>query len=255
MENTLEVENATKYFGGVRALNGPSLTARSKRIHAIIGPNGAGKTTLINIISGVYPPDEGTVTLNGELLNGLKSAQIARKGIARTFQNVALFSGMSVIDNIMLGRNMYMKSGVLSCGIFWGKAMREEIEHRHHCEEIIDFLSLTDIRNTLVGSLPLGLLKRVELARALAADPKILLLDEPMGGMNLEEKEDMCRYVLDVVEQTDTAVLLIEHDMGVVMDISDYVVVVDQGAKIGEGTPDEVRSNQAVIDAYLGASH
>jgi len=255
MENSLVVESAAKRFGGVTALSGASLHAKSKEIHAIIGPNGAGKTTLINVISGVYPPDDGTVTLNGEVLNGLKSTQIARKGIARTFQNVALFSGMTVVQNILLGRNMLMKSGVFSCAWFWGKAQREEAAHREHVEEIIDLLNLTDIRNTLAGSLPLGLKKRVELGRALAADPKILLLDEPMGGMNLEEKEDMCRYVLDVVELTDTAVILIEHDMGVVMDISDYVVVLDQGTKIGEGTPEEVRANQAVIDAYLGASH
>jgi len=255
MENSLIVENAAKNFGGVRALTGASLHARSKQIQAIIGPNGAGKTTLINIISGVYPPDEGSVTLNGQLLNGMKSTQIARIGIARTFQNVALFAGMTVVQNILLGRNMLMKAGVVSCAWFWGKARREEVEHRRHVEEIIDLLNLNDIRGAVAGSLPLGLQKRVELGRALAADPKILLLDEPMGGMNVEEKEDMCRYILDVVDLTDTAVLLIEHDMGVVMDISDYVVVLDQGAKIGEGTPAEVRANQVVIDAYLGASH
>ena len=255
MENSLIVENAAKNFGGVRALTGASLHARSKQIQAIIGPNGAGKTTLINIISGVYPPDEGSVTLNGQLLNGMKSTQIARIGIARTFQNVALFAGMTVVQNILLGRNMLMKAGVVSCAWFWGKARREEVEHRRHVEEIIDLLNLNDIRGGVAGSLPLGLQKRVELGRALAADPKILLLDEPMGGMNVEEKEDMCRYILDVVDLTDTAVLLIEDDMGVVMDISDYVVVLDQGAKIGEGTPAEVRANQVVIDAYLGASH
>ena len=255
MENSLIVENAAKNFGGVRALTGASLHARSKQIQAIIGPNGAGKTTLINIISGVYPPDEGSVTLNGQLLNGMKSTQIARIGIARTFQNVALFAGMTVVQNILLGRNMLMKAGVVSCAWFWGKARREEVEHRRHVEEIIDLLNLNDIRGAVAGSLPLGLQNRVELGRALAADPKILLLDEPMGGMNVEEKEDMCRYILDVVDLTDTAVLLIEHDMGVVMDISDYVVVLDQGAKIGEGTPAEVRANQVVIDAYLGASH
>ena len=255
MENSLVVEGAAKRFGGVTALSGAGLHAKSKEIHAIIGPNGAGKTTLINVISGVYPPDDGTVTLNGELLNGLRSTQIARKGIARTFQNVALFAGMTVVQNMLLGRNMLMKSGVLSCGWFWGAARREEAEHRERVEEIVDLLNLTDIRGSLAGSLPLGLKKRVELGRALAANPKILLLDEPMGGMNIEEKEDMCRYVLDVVELTDTAVILIEHDMGVVMDISEYVVVLDQGTKIGEGTPEEVRSNQAVIDAYLGASH
>lgn len=255
MENTLHVEGAAKRFGGVTALSGASLRAKSKQIHAIIGPNGAGKTTLINLISGVYPPDEGTIKLNDRLLNGMKSSQISRVGIARTFQNVALFAGMSVVENILLGRNMLMKSGVLKCALFWGPARREEVEHRREAEKIIDLLNLTDIRSNLAGSLPLGLQKRVELARALAANPKVLLLDEPMGGMNLEEKEDMCRYILDVVELTDTAVILIEHDMGVVMDISDYVMVLDQGTKIGEGTPTEIRANQAVIDAYLGASH
>jgi branched-chain amino acid transport system ATP-binding protein len=255
VENSLIVEGAAKRFGGVTALSGASLDAKSKQIHAIIGPNGAGKTTLINIISGVYPPDEGSVRLNGEVLNGLRSSQIARKGIARTFQNVALFAGMSVVQNILLGRNMLMKSGVWSCAFFWGNARREEVEHRRRVEEIIDMLNLTDIRRELAGSLPLGLQKRVELGRALASDPKLLLLDEPMGGMNVEEKEDMCRYILDVIELTDTAVLLIEHDMGVVMDISDYIVVLDQGKKIGEGTPKEILKNQDVIDAYLGASH
>lgn len=255
MDNTLIVDGAAKRFGGVTALSGASLHARSKEIQAIIGPNGAGKTTLINVISGVYPPDDGTVTLNGAKLDGLRSNQIARAGIARTFQNVALFAGMTVVQNILLGRNMLMRSGVLKCAMFWGPARREEVEHRRHVEQIIDFLNLTDIRGSVAGSLPLGLQKRVELGRALAADPKVLLLDEPMGGMNVEEKEDMCRYVLDVVELTDTAVILIEHDMGVVMDISDYVIVLDQGRKIGEGTPTEIRNDQAVIDAYLGASH
>ena len=255
MDNNLIVDGAAKRFGGVTALSGASLHARSKEIQAIIGPNGAGKTTLINVISGVYPPDDGTVTLNGAKLDGLRSNQIARAGIARTFQNVALFAGMTVVQNILLGRNMLMRSGVLKCAMFWGPARREEVEHRRHVEQIIDFLNLTDIRGSVAGSLPLGLQKRVELGRALAADPKVLLLDEPMGGMNVEEKEDMCRYVLDVVELTDTAVILIEHDMGVVMDISDYVIVLDQGRKIGEGTPTEIRNDQAVIDAYLGASH
>ena len=255
MTNRLVVDNAAKTFGGVRALSGASLVAESGGIVAIIGPNGAGKTTLINIINSVYPPDAGRVELNGKDITNQRPYAVAAMGVARTFQNVALFSGMTVLQNIMLGRNMLMKSGVLRCALFWGPAMREEIEHRRRAEEIIDFLNLTDFRTTLVGSLPLGLQKRVELGRALAAEPKVLLLDEPMGGMNLEEKESICRYVLDVIEMSDTAVILVEHDMGVVMDISDHIIVLDQGEKIADGTPDEVRSNAVVIEAYLGKQH
>ena len=236
MSNRLEVIDAAKSFGGVLALSEATLTAESRRILAIIGPNGAGKTTLINVVSGVYAPDAGRVLLNGTDITGPAGPfEVARHGIARTFQNVALFAGMTVLDNILLGRNMLMKSGVLKCGVFWGAARSEEIEHRRRAEEVIDFLNITDIRTAPAGSLPLGLQKRVELGRALAADPKVLLLDEPMGGMNLEEKESICRYVLDVVEMSDTAVILIEHDMGVVMDISDHIIVLDQGRKISEG--------------------
>ena len=255
MSNRLEVLDAAKSFGGVLALSEATLAAESNRILAIIGPNGAGKTTLINVVSGVYPPDAGRVVLNGTDITGRRAFEVARHGIARTFQNVALFAGMSVLDNILLGRSMLMKSGVLKCGVFWGPARREEIEHRRRAEEVIDFLNITQIRNAPAGSLPLGLQKRVELGRALAADPKVLLLDEPMGGMNLEEKESICRYVLDVVEMSDTAVVLIEHDMGVVMDISDHIIVLDQGRKISEGTPDEVRNDEVVIEAYLGKEH
>jgi branched-chain amino acid transport system ATP-binding protein len=250
--DVLTVEHVSRNFGGIRALEDVSLYAGAGEILAVIGPNGAGKTTLINGISGRYHPDRGRILVENRDITYLKPHKIARLGIARTFQNVALFKGMTVLDNLMLGRHVHMKSRTWRCGLYWGLAQREEIEHRRVVEDIIDFLEIEPIRKRLVSELPLGLQKRVELGRALALQPKVLLLDEPMAGMNLEEKEDMARFILDVNEDLGTAVVLIEHDMGVVMDISDRIVVLDLGRKIAEGTPTEVRSNPQVIGAYLG---
>ncbi len=251
----LVAEGLSKSFGGVEALRGVSLTAWGGEVLSIIGPNGAGKTTLVNAICNVYPKDGGHVLLDGEDITRMPAHSMAGKGLARTFQNVALFRGMSVLDNLFLGRLAFMHCGVLSRGLYWGLAQREEIAQREVVEHMIDFLDISAHRRALAGSLPLGLQKRVELGRALLAQPKVLLLDEPMGGMNLEEKESMVRYVLDVVETTDTAVLLIEHDMGVVMDISDRILVMALGAKLAEGPPAEIRSNPQVIEAYLGREH
>jgi branched-chain amino acid transport system ATP-binding protein len=248
----LTVEHVSRHFGGIMALDDVSLIAQAGQILAIIGPNGAGKTTLINGISGRYHPDRGRICVEKHDITHLPSHKIARLGVSRTFQNVALFKGMTVLDNLMLGRHVHMKSRTWRCGLYWGLAQREEIAHRRVVEDIIDFLEIEPIRKRLVSELPLGLQKRVELGRALAAEPKLLLLDEPMAGMNLEEKEDMARFILDVNEDLGTTVVLIEHDMAVVMDISDHIVVLDLGRKIAEGTPAEVRANLAVIKAYLG---
>jgi len=250
----LRVEDIHVSFGVLKALNGVSLEVHEGEILAIIGPNGAGKTTLINVISGVYRPSEGHIFWEGQDITPRAPHHRARLGMARTFQNVALFKGMTVLDNILVGRNLTMRSGFFSQGIYWGLAQKEEIRHREAVERVIDWLEIEHIRKTPAGMLPYGLQKRVELGRALAAQPRLLLLDEPMAGMNLEEKEDIARFILDANEELGTTVVLIEHDMGVVMDISDRVVVLDYGDKIGQGTPEETRRNEKVIKAYLGTA-
>ena len=254
-ESLLRVEGISLSFGGVRAINDVSFEIREHEILAIIGPNGAGKSSMLNVINGFYHPQEGTIAFKGRERKQMRPHVAAKQGIARTFQNIALFKGMSTLDNIMTGRLLKMKRNFLWQALYWGPALKEEIANREVCEKIIDFLEIQSIRKTPVGRLPYGLQKRVELGRALAAEPELLLLDEPMAGMNVEEKEDMCRFILDVNDEFGTTIALIEHDMGVVMDISDRVVVLDYGRKIADGTPDVVRANQDVIDAYLGVSH
>ena len=251
----LDIQNISLRFGGVKALTDISFDVREHEIRSIIGPNGAGKSSMLNCINGVYTPTEGSITFRGKTFSHMNSRQVAEMGVARTFQNLALFKGMSVLDNIMTGRNLKIKSNLLLQALRWGPAEREEIRHREFVERIIDFLEIQAHRKTPVGQLPYGLQKRVDLGRALAMEPQVLLLDEPMAGMNVEEKQDMSRFILDVNDQFGTTIVLIEHDMGVVMDISDRVVVLDYGKKIGDGTPEEVMANPDVIAAYLGTSH
>ena len=248
----LTADRITLTFGGITALNQISLEIRHHEILAMIGPNGAGKTSMLNVINGFYHPQAGTITWKGETGRHMRPFQAAAQGIARTFQNVALFKGMTTLDNIMTGRLLRMRRNFLWQALYFGPAEREELAHRAHAERIIDFLEIQSIRKTPVGRLPYGLQKRVELGRALAMEPELLLLDEPMAGMNVEEKEDMCRFILDINDEFGTTIALIEHDMGVVMDISDRVIVLDYGRKIADGPPDEVRASPEVIAAYLG---
>ena len=251
----LSVDHISLSFGGVRALENINFDIRKKEIFAIIGPNGAGKTSMLNVINGFYHPQQGEIQFKGLHCKQMRPHEAAVQGIARTFQNVALFKGMSTLNNIMSGRNLKMKSNLFWQALYYGPARKEEMENRKVVEDIIDFLEIQYIRRTPVGKLPYGLQKRVELGRALAMEPELLLLDEPMAGMNIEEKQDMCRFILDINEQYGTTIVLIEHDMGVVMDLSERMIVLDYGRKIAEGTPDEIRVNQTVIDAYLGVSH
>ncbi|AXM89472.1 ABC transporter ATP-binding protein [Anoxybacillus ayderensis] len=251
----LKVQNVSIRFGGVLALDSVSFEVKEGEIFSLIGPNGAGKTSMLNCISGLYKPTEGDIFFKDERITHVKPHKRAALGIARAFQNIELFPHLSVLDNLMLGRHVRMKTGVLAGGLYWGKAQKEEVEHRYKVEEVIDFLELEHVRNVPVGTLSYGLQKRVEVGRALAMDPDLLLLDEPMAGMNNEEKEDMARYIIDIHEEKKTTIILIEHDMGVVMDLSNHIAVLDFGKLIAYGTPKEVQTNPRVIEAYLGEEH
>ena len=251
----LELKNISLSFGGVKAITNISFNVLEHEIRALIGPNGAGKSSLLNCINGIYKPQEGKILFKDEVLDKITPNIIAQKGISRTFQNLALFKRMSVLDNILVGRKLHSKANFLEVAFQLPRAVREEKQNIKKCEEIIKFLEIENIKNTPVGKLPYGLQKKVELGRALATEANVLLLDEPMAGMNVEEKRDMCRFILKVNDELGTTIVLIEHDMGVVMDISDRVVVLDYGKIIGDDVPDKVRSNKKVIDAYLGVSH
>ncbi len=248
----LKINRLSLHFGGIVALQGIDMHVKKGQLHAVIGPNGAGKTSLFNCLSGVYPPTAGEILLEGKNLTGLKPHQIARLGIARTFQNIELFANMNVIDNLLLGRHIHMSSGPLRGALFLGRALDEEIKNRLRVEEIIDFLEIEKVRKNLVGALPYGIQKRVELGRALATGPKILLLDEPAAGMNIEETEDIARFILDIKEDLGITIIMVEHDMRVVMDIADTITVLDFGSKIAQGTPDQIQLDSRVIEAYLG---